>query len=197
MFSPRFFAPVFASLALPFLLEACALSGAGKIFAGVYEWRRGNFPAAKKHFAAAADGAANGDYAAYGLAVTCLSQGDYAAAAGQFAAVSQDAPERIRFAAAYNAGILAARQSDYGAAAALFIQALKLDPSSADAKVNLELSQVMSERAARGAEQELVPAEEDGASTAEDALFPMLREMDSNQWKNSDSEQRSSGALDY
>jgi tetratricopeptide (TPR) repeat protein len=186
-------------------LASCSLTGRGEIFAAVYEWRQGNYGRANRLFSAAlarADASAEGasplaDYARFGMGTTFLAQEDYAPALAAFSAVSGEAPRSVRYAAAYNAGILASRRGDYKKAEEFFIQALRIDSSRIDAKINLELSQKMSLQAARAGERELLPAEEKGTSAERDAVFPVLREMDAHQWKNRETETRSSGGNDY
>ncbi|MDR1785418.1 MAG: tetratricopeptide repeat protein [Spirochaetaceae bacterium] len=196
-----------APVVLGGLLGSCSLSGGAKIFAGVYQWRRGNYDRAEELFLAARDRALTGDnpagdallsgYARYGLGVTYLAQQKYAAALENLSAFPEDAPQEIRFAAAYNAGILAFRQGDYRAASEFFVQALKADSARVDAKINLELSRTMTARAAGQAKSEVLPGGKKSSPSVEDALFPLLREMDSNQWKNSQQEQQPSSVLDY
>jgi tetratricopeptide (TPR) repeat protein len=187
---------------------AASLQGAAQILSGVYQWNRKNYVKAESLFISAAEHAQNSGeqdktlsyYALYGLAVTYLAQGNAAQAADCFAAITEEAPVALRFASFYNAGILASSVGEYEKAADFFKRALTVDSNNVDAKINLEISRSLQTAASRGAEQELIPAStpKEDPSVTEQAIFSVLREMDTNQWKNSQTEQDSNAAVvDY
>jgi len=77
----------------------------------------------------------------YNRGCAAYQSGDYQAAAAAFASVlrrSQD--DDIRFNAAYNLGNTAYQQGDFQSAAKHYKQAISHDPSSEDARYNLELA---------------------------------------------------------
>ena len=77
----------------------------------------------------------------YNRVCAAYQSGDYQAAAAAFASVLRRSEDSdIRFKAAYNLGNAAYKQEDYQTAAKHYKQAITQDPSSEDARHNLELS---------------------------------------------------------
>jgi len=104
-------------------------------------YRKGRFAEAEKAYAQSdMDNPKDLRYR-YNRGCAAYQRGDYQAAAAAFASVlrrSQD--DDIRFKAAYNLGNAAYKQGDYQAAARHYKQAIAQDPSSEDARHNLELA---------------------------------------------------------
>lgn len=137
-------------------------------------------------------------YAVYGLAVTYLSQNENDAALERFKQVDEADAKAVRYAANYNCGIIAYRKGNYDTASQYFREALKVDGSKLDAKINLELSLKNSEKEAKARENIISRVNEtDGSNIMEDAVFERIREYDKKQWKNSEKTESSSSAMDY
>ncbi len=104
-------------------------------------YRKGRFAEAEKAYAQSdMDNPKDLRYR-YNRGCAAYQSGDYQAAAAAFASVlrrSQD--DDIRFKAAYNLGNAAYKQGDFQAAAQHYKQAIAQDPSSEDARHNLELA---------------------------------------------------------
>ena len=104
-------------------------------------YRKGRFAEAEKAYAQSdMDNPKDLRYR-YNRGCAAYQSGDYQAAAAAFASVlrrSQD--DDIRFKAAYNLGNAAYQQGDFKSAAEHYKQAIAQDPSSEDARHNLELA---------------------------------------------------------
>lgn len=196
---------LFALLGLSacFSLTGCssAFSDRMRILGGSLEWNRKEYPDATADFLGVIDSAkGRGDsltegYAVFDLATTYLVQGENEAASNRFKELSGDIPDDVRFALLYNLGILAHRNGDYASAAAFFRQALLIDGSSVDAKVNLELSLVGGEAQSGGGMQKVQESTHEG--TLESAIYSIIREQEEGQWKNMRKEEPSDDAQDY
>ncbi len=112
--------------------------------------------------------------------------------------IAPDAPPGVRFGVLYNSGIVRFREGDYGQAADFFREALRVNPSSIDAKINLELSLSMKSSSASEGVQDIVPVRENNdSSSVRDTLFSIIREKDQNQWKNTETQEENNGVIDY
>lgn len=173
-----------------------------RILGGSLEWNRKEYPDATADFLAVIDSAKGREdsltegYAVFDLATTYLVQGENEAARIRFQELSGDIPEDVRFALLYNLGILAHRNGDYASAAAFFRQALMIDGSSVDAKVNLELSLVGGEGLSGGGGMQKVH-ESAHEGYLESAIYSIIREQEEGQWKNMRKEEPSDDAGDY
>lgn len=137
-------------------------------------------------------------YAVYNLATTYLSQNENDVAMERFRPLLESEDSRIRFAVNYNCGIIAHRKGDYDNAAEYFRNALKINGSDVNAKINLELSLMKAEKEARSRENMLNQvSESETPSTMEKAVFQRIREYDKKQWKNSEKSDISNSSQDY
>ncbi len=137
-------------------------------------------------------------YGLYGLAATYLMQGELDAALARLSELSDSAPDFIRFSAAYNAGVIAHRQGKYEQAAQAFRQALLIDSTNMNAKINLELSLRQEESSSSSGAVEMTPVSEQPRDSAlENTIFSLIRENDQNRWKNQQSTDVSDSASDY
>ncbi len=137
-------------------------------------------------------------YALYDLAVTYLSKSENDAALVRLAQISKEAPEPVLYATFYNMGIIAFRAGDYENAASYFKNALKVDGSKINAKINLELSLINSEKEQK-AKSNIVKevSKEESKDSMERAIFHRIREIDKKQWKNSENKENQSSAQDF
>ena len=182
-----------ASLVFTMLLTSCGgkFSNGAKILEGRLDYNRKDYQDAIANFLEAYDSAkAAGDktsqeYALFGLASTYLMQDENESAVKRFEQISSSAPDNIRFSVYYNTGIIAHKNGDYAKAAAMFKNALEIDSSNINAKINLELSLEENAVQARKSEQQLAPVtkEKEEASPLESAIYSLLREKEAEQWK--------------
>jgi len=162
-----------------------------KILEGKFEWNRKNYQQAVADFLEAAESAhARGDkeyeeYAVYGLASTYLMQDEIDAALERFDEIEPSASDSIRFAVYYNSGIIAHQKGDFRQAASCFKDALRVDSTNTNAKINLELSLMQDSVQSKSNEQQLNPvAENNEEQSLENAVYSVIQENDENQWKN-------------
>jgi len=194
--------------AVSVFFTACSVNmqDSKRILQSTWAWQQKNYRSAVAGFLQTEENAAaRGDrtiqqYALYGLAATYMMQGEDEAALKHFDAVALNAPGQIRFSAYYNAGIIADRSGNYQKAAYYFRQALLQDSKSIDAKINLELSMKQQETKQTQSEQQesqSIPENTDTASSMEKAVFSRIQENEQKQWKNQQSDQKSSSGIDY
>lgn len=172
-----------------------------KLLNGRLEWNRKEYQDAIADFLVVLENARiAGDkeleqYALYNLATTYLMQDEKDATLSRFDEIAQDAGDDVKFAVYYNSGILAHRNGNYEKAAECFKNALSIDNSSIDAKINLELSIGGEESVAGG--EELVPLSDgDGDKALENAVYSIIREQEGEKWRNMKQEEVS-GEQDY
>lgn len=192
-----FILPEFAQVALTTVFLA-VLGGCsaetGFVMRGTYAYHQGKFRTAIAEFKKAAESAEQSenqqalDYALYNLGSTYAAMDEREAAEKYFLAVSNEAPDSLRFAAFYNIGILAHKNGDFEAARDNFRKALEIDSHSIDAKINMELSLQVANQGAREAQSEAIQGseEKDGQSDLEKSIFEHIKENDQKQWKNSE-----------
>ncbi len=181
-----------------------AFSNGRKILEGRLEWNRKNYQQATADFLDALEHAeGRGDtfvsqYALYGLAVTYLMQNENDATLERFNQLAPDAPAQLRFAVLYNTGILAHRRGDYEEAVQFFKQALAVDGSSIEAKINLELSlaEVSIPQNSQGQSLNAV-SENNDTRALENEVYSIMRKKEQDKWKNQEQESKESGSLDY
>ena len=173
------------------------------ILQGKIAWNRKNYQQAVASFLQATDDARKRDdkeyeyYAIYGLASTYLMQNETDAALARFDQIAPNAPDSVRFAVMYNSGIIAHRKGDYHSAELFFKDALKIDSTNINAKINLELSLQQNTAKANSENQKMnsVSTETENESL-ENAIYNTIRENDKNQWKNQQQETKST-SKDY
>lgn len=107
----------------------------------------------------------------YNRGCAAYQSGDYQTAAAAFASVLRRSDNAdIRFKAAFNLGNAAYRQGNFQAASDHFRQALGVDPSSADARYNLELSlsKLQNEEQQPGRDSADSPQPQDSSDSGDD-----------------------------
>lgn len=161
-----------------------------KIFVGKMNWDHSNYQQAIASFLdVSIDESADNElariYAIYGLGTTYLMQGETESAQKKFSEIYDIAPDNIKFAILYNSGIIAHRNGRFEQAADFFKRALYIDGSSADAKINLELSIREGKIHVQNAEANMIPVSETKDSDSlESAIFTIIREEEQQKWKS-------------
>ncbi|MDR3311902.1 MAG: tetratricopeptide repeat protein [Spirochaetaceae bacterium] len=176
-----------------------------RILEGTVHWRQADYPEAILDFLTVTEEAQKfGDagllqYGLAALASSYLMQGEWDAALSRLQEIPGDAPAPVRFAALYNTGLIAFHRGNYDEAQECFRQALEIDGTSVDAKINLELAGSQGPAQVNDAVQEIIPAEitRTEQKAAQNALFSIIRESEQNRWKNNAGAGTESGVLDY
>ncbi len=172
------------------------------ILKGVIHWVQEDYQEASADFLEAKETAVQQQdetakvYAQYGIAVSYLMLNEKEAALNQLEKlVGNDVPALVRFGALYNSGIVSYQKGDFKQAADFFKQALLVDNSQLDAKINLELAMSQAEVHTKVAQSELQPVHHSEGSSAQDTVFSMMKENDDKHWKSE--KQEKSDILDY
>ncbi|MGI5174583.1 VWA domain-containing protein [Treponema sp. OMZ 840] len=188
------------------LLTSCSAwkKEGGAVLLGSYRWSRQDYQKATAAFLTAAERAEHTQnvelrqYALYGLGSSYLMQDENAAALAKFEEIVPDAPHTVLYALWYNKGIIAYRAGDFSSAADCFKNALRIDGSKLDAKINFELCLQQKNLKTKPAVRELIPAETQSAPPgAEDAVFSLIRENDDKRWKSTYMESSQSDIPDF
>ena len=202
---PQHVSVLLVCLFLP-LMTGCSgsLKNANTVLTSTLEWYRKNYQGATAGFLEVTENAeASKDdillqYGLYGLSSAYLMQEENDAALERMQEIASDAPQEVRFAVWYNTGIIAHKKGDYEAAAHAFKEALRIDNTNVDAKINLELSLASNAGSSKSGEQEINPVSEtDHDSTMQDVIFSVIREDEQSKWKSPDMHTEQSSALDY
>jgi tetratricopeptide (TPR) repeat protein len=186
------------------MLSSCSSQKktAVNILKGVIHWVQEDYQEASADFLEAKETAVQQQdetakvYAQYGIAVSYLMLNEKEAALNQLdKLVGNGVPELVRFGALYNSGIVSYQKGEFQKAADFFKQALLIDNSQLDAKINLELAMSQAEVQSKAAQSELQPVHHSEGSSAQDTIFSMMKENDDKRWKSEPQEK--SDILDY
>lgn len=197
---------LFIMVFAPLLLSSCTFrfEGAKTVLESTWSWYQKKYSdATAGYLKTLLSAEENGDevlsqYAVYNLGTTYLMQNENEASLERFSQISDDAPDKVKYAAFYNTGIIAYRQGDYDSAIQCFRSALKIDGTKINAKINLELSEMKSEKDSKTRENAILPvSESEGKRTMEDEVFRRVRENDMKQWKSLENTNNVSGAEDF
>lgn len=191
-------------LCLSAFFTSCS-SDTAKIFSGTYAYHQKQYQHSVSEFLSVAENAVKEEndfvlnYSLYNLGTAYAMIGEDDAALKRFASISEDAPQNVRYAAFYNSGIIEHKKGNYEDAQYYFRKALEVDNSRLEAKINLELSMIMTEEKVKQNESSALPAAENDSNIPdiEKAVFEHIKENDKNQWKNSESSQSQNFADDY
>lgn len=198
-----------ASLSLIFLFFSCSnenFFGAKEIALGTIAYKQKNYKEAIAHFLKADESAKeNGNqrlsaYAQFNLSASYLWQDEDEASLSLLKTLPFDCPTEVMAKSFYNEGIIFYKKGDYQKAAHFFREALKIDESDIFAKENLELAnkhQKLNEEKVQEIESTPTIIDDEKANAIETAVFNYIREQDTKQWKNSESENTSPSTLDY
>ena len=186
------------------LFSSCS-SQTADILKGTVSYHQKKYRHSISRFMEASENAAadsnriNQSYALYDLGTAYIMIGEDEAALEQFKAITEDAPDAVRYAAFYNAGVIAWRNSDFEEARDYFRKALEIDSSKIDAKINFELSMQQTNAKGKQNQSNQIQASQEEAppQNLEKAVFEHIKENDQKQWKNSESKQPSDLAEDF
>ncbi len=188
------------------LMSGCSgsLKNANTVLKSTLQWYRKNYQEATAGFlevtenAEAAKDEILKQYGLYGLSSAYLMQEENDAALERIREISVDAPDEVRFSAWYNTGIIAHKKGDYEAAAHAFKEALLIDNTNVDAKINLELSLSRDSGNSKSVEQAMNPVSQtEHDSTRQDVIFSVIREDEQSKWKSPETVSDESSQLDY
>ena len=189
------------------LISGCS-SRTADILSGTYSWHKKQYKHSISKFINVADRAMEDqdletlDYSLYDLGTAYLMTGEKEAALNRFTSLSENAPADVKYSAFYNAGILSYEKGNYKEAVDFFKKALKINNSSINAKINLELSVRMNSTQGREKTRKTIQAHNDknenpDNKNMEDALFEHIKENDKKQWKNSETTEPGDLSKDY
>lgn len=202
---PQHVSALLICLLLP-LMTGCSrsLQDANTVLTSTLAWHRKNYQGATAGFLEVTESALSAkdnimlQYGLYGLSSSYLMQEENDAALERMQEITDDAPQEVRFAVWYNTGIIAHKKGDYETAAHAFKEALLIDNTNVDAKINLELSLANNAGSTQSGEQEINPvSEKNHDSTRQDVIFSVIREDEQNKWKSPETHSEQSSALDY
>ncbi len=181
-----------------------AVFGAKNILEGSWFWYQKKYnDSVAKYLQTVFDAQNDGNllleqYAVYDLATTYLVQNENDVALERYRQLENVEDKNIRYAVFYNCGIIANRKGNYEEAAKCFRNALKIDGTKIDAKINLEISLMNAEKEIKSKQNvQNQVSESKSSSTMEESIFARIREYDEKQWKNSEKSENSNSSQDY
>lgn len=189
-----------------FLNFGCSekLTNTSKVLVGTMQWHNKNYNQAIAEFMQITENAKiNNDeqllqYGLFGLSSSYLMQDEDTIALEKLESIPENAPDNVKFATLYNIGIIAHKKGDYAKAISSFKEALLIDSTNVNAKINLELSLKEHNSLQETAQKEISSISESPyQSTVQDKLFSVIKESEQDKWKNSNTEQNNTNALDY
>jgi len=193
-------------LTLLFFMSGCSSSKDGRfgILSGLIAWSHQDWPLSASAFLETANGAESAgnralkDYAVFGLASTYLAEDEYDSALARLSEIKGSTTPAIRAGVWYQAGIIAYRRGQFEDAAAYFRKSLENDPTSADAKINLELSRKslfesegQKSSGASGFSESQAPDQET------ETIFNLVRKKEQDRWKNETDNSSAGATADY
>lgn len=188
------------------LFFSCSVSfkDGAELLQGSFYWHQGRYQNATASFLHIIEKAReenNEDllqYGYYNLAVTYMKQQEYGSALQKLMLLQDKAPPHVLFSSYYNSGIIEYEKENFKAASLYFKEALRIQPESIDAKINLELSNMHVEAEQRASSMTISPLSESKRSSGiQDTIFSIIRENEQNRWRNQQMNNTSEGGLDH
>lgn len=141
----------------------------------------------------------NRDYAIYDLGTVYSILDENQAALEKFNQVETSSSEKVKFCALYNAGVIYYKTANYEKAIECFKNALKIDSTNLEAKINLELSISQADVNVSHKDSEILPTQEEMSNSQdmEKNIFQKIKENDQKQWKSSEQSADRNLAEDY
>ena len=138
-------------------------------------------------------------YSTYNLATSYLMLGEDEIALQYFLRIPQNVPKDIKYASLYNIGLIYFQKGDFSTASDYFKNAIKVDNSKLEAKLNMELSLQMIETSVWQNENNIIPATQNDSDedSLDKKLFKHIKENEKRQWKNTEIEYEPDFSKDY
>ena len=138
-------------------------------------------------------------YSTYNLATSYLMLGEDEIALQYFLRIPQNVPNDIKYASLYNIGLIYFQKGDFSTASDYFKNAIKVDNSKLEAKLNMELSLQMIETSVLQNENNIIPATQNDSDedSLDKKLFKHIKENEKRQWKNTEIEYEPDFSKDY
>ena len=140
-------------------------------------------------------------YALYnlGTSYTMLAEEDAALEKYNQVLLMQGISQELQYSVYYNLGVMCFKNGDFQGASENFKQAIKIDNTKTDAKINMEMSMQMIQTKTRQNESKINPAghNPNAQNDTEEKIFKHIKENDKKQWKNAEMSQKQNHANDY
>lgn len=191
---------------LPFLETGCtgSVNDAATVLKGRFKWQQHDYDTSNAIFLSVINDAKLRkdimleQYGIYGLAATYLMQNEKDAALSRLKTISPMASKDILFHTWYTTGIIQHRMGNYDLAATAFKNALRLDGSNIEAKINYELSLKDTKKTVPAKSQSLTGVNDSQSlSKKADSVFSVIKENEDQKWKNSQQAQKNTDIIDY
>ena len=140
-------------------------------------------------------------YALYNLGTSYTMLAEEHAAIQKYNPVllMQGISQELQYSVYYNLGVMCFKNGDFQGASENFKQAIKIDNTKTDAKINMEMSMQMIQTKTRQNESKINPAghNPNAQNDTEEKIFKHIKENDKKQWKNAEMSQKQNHANDY
>ena len=173
------------------------------ILHGTYNWNQKNYNEAIVSFLEVnsrnqLEKAESSQYSQFGLSACYIMQDELEASLTKINEMDPVVSDSLDFARWYNKGLIFHRKGESDVAAFCFKKALLIDSSNIDAKINLELCLDETKISSTGGVQERIPAKEQKAPPgADNAIFSLIKEKESDKWKAPENVTDQNSVLDY
>ncbi len=173
------------------------------ILQGTYNWNQKNYNKAIVSFLEVnssnqLEETESRPYSQFGLSACYIMQDELEASLTKINEMDPVVSESLDFARWYNKGIIFHRKGESEIASFCFKKALLIDDNNIDAKINLELCLDERKMRSTGGVQERIPAKEQKAPPgADNAIFSLIKEKESDKWKASETVTDQESVLDY
>lgn len=169
------------------------------VLQGNYAFGRGHYQTATVHYFGADVRQEHEAYISYNLGNVYYALGELDAARESWDIAAGEAPDQILFGVHFNRGVLFYELARYREAHIEFRQALKIDESSVDAKINLELSlQKLESSDSAGAERAVAQVDEgDQLGTQAVRVLQYIRRKERQRWFAEEGPTRESATNDW
>ncbi len=186
------------------LFNGCSISpDTIDILKGTYNWNRQNYQESVAAFLEVntrdqINKSESGQYSRFGLSACYLMQGELNASLTKINEMDPAVTQNLDFARWYNKGIIFHRKGESSIAAFCFKKALLIDSSNIPAKINLEICLQEASVQEQNGNKERIPVKEEKAPPgANNAIFSLIREKESDKWQTQETTSQESNIIDY
>jgi len=179
-------------VSLTFLLFSCNVPSAHiSVFRGNQAFIKGDFQEANIHYLQGINREENKytDWLRYNLGNTYFVLGEPSSAKEEWKKVSDGSSPGLKFSTLFNLGVYSYEEGLYEAAYGYFLEALEIEPSSFDAKRNLELSlEKIESKEASGKSQKSAGEETrtEGQKGYTERILDYVKRKEEQRWVSSD-----------